>query len=192
MKIVMSVLTTILLAPAANATLAIANITGGGIFMGQTTSNTAWVQDNPYNGDEVNFWTLDGIAGQTLNITVDPINSNGYLLDAGISLYLGEVTELELLYSGFDHAGNFANNTLLATTNTFFPTAGNSASLLDILLTQNGVYTIAVGGEAGFSIGSTYDYTLNLSQVNEVPVPAAAWLFGSALLGLVGAGRKRA
>lgn len=31
----------------------------------------------------------------------------------------------------------------------------------------------------------------NLQEVNEVPVPAAAWLFGSGLLGLAGAARKR-
>jgi len=33
--------------------------------------------------------------------------------------------------------------------------------------------------------------SLNISQVSAVPVPAAVWLFGSALLGMVGVSRKR-
>ncbi|TGD73339.1 hypothetical protein E4634_09905 [Mangrovimicrobium sediminis] len=37
--------------------------------------------------------------------------------------------------------------------------------------------------------GMTYQV---LAEVNAIPVPAAAWLFGSALLGLVGVRRKRA
>lgn len=41
--------------------------------------------------------------------------------------------------------------------------------------------------------GGTATVTLNLAatEVSEVPVPAAAWLFGSALVGLAGVGRKR-
>lgn len=38
---------------------------------------------------------------------------------------------------------------------------------------------------------NTTIYTYQLTQVQEVPVPAAAWLFGSAMVGLVGIGRKR-
>lgn len=38
------------------------------------------------------------------------------------------------------------------------------------------------------TVTQTYNFTANAS---EVPVPAAAWLFGSALVGLVGVGRKR-
>jgi len=38
----------------------------------------------------------------------------------------------------------------------------------------------------GFVLGSGVSYT-----TSAVPVPAAAWLFGSAMLGLVGVGRKR-
>lgn len=48
---------------------------------------------------------------------------------------------------------------------------------------------------AGFTLGSGSNLTyvdISYSLVGSpVPVPAAAWLFGSALLGLVGAGRRR-
>jgi hypothetical protein len=53
-------------------------------------------------------------------------------------------------------------------------------------LFQFGFNTVATGFEAS---GVYYD-NLNFSSA-AVPVPAAAWLFGSALIGLVGVSRKR-
>lgn len=50
------------------------------------------------------------------------------------------------------------------------------------------VYTIAVGGYRNGDWGTTTDgYALTVSQV---PVPGAVWLFGSAMAGLVGFGRR--
>ena len=47
---------------------------------------------------------------------------------------------------------------------------------------------MAVGGPfAGFN----GNFNANLNQLAEVPVPAAVWLFGSGLLGLVGVARRR-
>ncbi len=37
-----------------------------------------------------------------------------------------------------------------------------------------------------------FNYTIAGTELTPVPVPAAAWLFGSALLGLAGVGRRRA
>jgi len=179
-----SLLAALALAPAAQAAIVSGDVTGGGDFYGQVTSNTAWVQDNPFDGDEVNFWTFSATAGNTVSIFVESlVNEMPQMLDAGISLYFGEITEMELLFGGFDHAGNFANNTLVATTNTFFGTAGNNASLVDVLLQYSGIYTIAVGGEAAFSLHDSYGYNMN---VQVVPVPAAVWLLASGLLGLAG------
>lgn len=49
-------------------------------------------------------------------------------------------------------------------------------------------------GGAYDSLGqlSSYDLTLTLTDISPVPVPAAAWLFGSALLGLAVVKRKKA
>ncbi|MEH6591250.1 MAG: VPLPA-CTERM sorting domain-containing protein [Halioglobus sp.] len=44
----------------------------------------------------------------------------------------------------------------------------------------------------GTSVGMFQAGTITLTEVAAVPVPAAAWLFGSALLGLAGVKRKRA
>ncbi|QPK61511.1 hypothetical protein IVG45_11410 [Methylomonas sp. LL1] len=51
------------------------------------------------------------------------------------------------------------------------------------------IYTIFLGGYRNGSWGATDDgYRLTVSQV---PVPGALWLFGSAVLGLIGVHRKR-
>ncbi len=42
-----------------------------------------------------------------------------------------------------------------------------------------------------FSSSSTTSYSMTVSSVSPVPVPAAAWLFGSGLLGLVGVARRK-
>jgi len=47
------------------------------------------------------------------------------------------------------------------------------------------IYSPKLGGD----MWSTSDYSL--TPTSAVPVPAAAWLFGSALVGLAGVGRKR-
>jgi len=41
----------------------------------------------------------------------------------------------------------------------------------------------------GLNIGTVYYLT---GPINPVPIPAAAWLFGTALIGLVGFGRRKA
>ncbi len=51
-------------------------------------------------------------------------------------------------------------------------------------------YTIFLGGYMGGNWNSTTDgYSLTISQV---PVPGAVWLFGSAMAGLIGFGRRKA
>jgi hypothetical protein len=54
----------------------------------------------------------------------------------------------------------------------------------------NGTLTQLINGGVTQSGGNTSGYSFQAVQA--VPVPAAAWLFGSALVGLAGIGRKRA
>ena len=71
----------------------------------------------------------------------------------------------------------------------FTNTGQNYAELIDVVLTspfilqQSFVLTAdAIGADIGFDVST---------QASVVPIPAAAWLFGSALAGLVGVGRLR-
>jgi hypothetical protein len=47
---------------------------------------------------------------------------------------------------------------------------------------------VEVGATAAFQTGG---FNTNISAVSAVPVPAAFWLFGSGLLGMIGIARKR-
>lgn len=67
---------------------------------------------------------------------------------------------------------------------------GATESLSDFFLLA-GVYSLVVGGAAADGVGAgAYGVIASLS-VQPVPVPAAVWLMGSALVGLIGM-RKRA
>jgi hypothetical protein len=175
---------------ASHAALYAGDITAGGSYNGAVTRNDAWAQENPVSGDEVNFWSFTGLAGQRFSVTITSTDNGFDTLDAAISLYRGSLaSEFELILPGFDNDGDFAGLTFLGST-PIFGSAGNDAFLLDFLLPTSGLYTLAIGGESFLSFADSYGYQMQV--VNEVPVPAAAWLFGSALVGLGMARRKRA
>lgn len=69
------------------------------------------------------------------------------------------------------------------------PFANQSAALS--LFLHAGEYTVAIGGNDNTSAGhqAAYTFTVNASPV---PLPAAAYLFGSALLGVTAFGRRKA
>ena len=78
-------------------------------------------------------------------------------------------------------------------------TKGGSQSFIANLLAANAgsfsaQYLLNLS-DADFGAGSTrqnYQLTLNLiGNVTAVPLPGAVWLFGSALLGFVGIGRRK-
>jgi len=78
----------------------------------------------------------------------------------------------------------YNNGTGLATITCSTSACSNSSSF-----TLDYVAVVPQSDPSGLAGG---EYTLHLSGiVNAVPVPAAAWLFGSGLMGLVAAGRRR-
>ena len=81
------------------------------------------------------------------------------------------------------------------TNNLFDTLSGSTASLSftsSLMLLQNQVYTFTYDLTANNPTGTgvTGFSAFDLSP-SPVPVPAAVWLFGSALLGLVGLGRRK-
>jgi len=63
----------------------------------------------------------------------------------------------------------------------------NPSTSFGVNLVAGETYVVRMSNEGG-TIGNNGDYTLNV--LSPVPVPAAAWLFGTALLGMLGFGRK--
>jgi len=97
---------------------------------------------------------------------------NGY--DAGT----GDVTGLRFVDQNLYTPNGYVSGAALQGTSTL-----NSTTFANIGLTP-GTYEWTWGSGA-----SADSYTLN---VGAVPIPAAAWLFGSGLLGLVGVARRKA
>jgi len=158
------------------------DVTGGGSVSGSVTSSNAWVQSNPVDGAEVNFWTLTAQAGDLLSIAV-----TSQQIEFGFSIYQGLVQQLDLLVPGFANDASFGSNIFVAGTPSF---GAAGTSLLNIALPFSGLYTIAVGGE-GFSFEPSFDYDMDVS-VTSVPLPGTFWLMGPALIGLAVARRRRA
>lgn len=80
----------------------------------------------------------------------------------------------------------FSNNVLF----TNMPVNSTSPSLF---LTEvgTGEYSFSVFGQGASEAGAfSLDYSLQI-EVSAVPIPAAAWLFGSGLLGLIGIARRK-
>lgn len=157
------------------------DVSGGGSVSGVVTRDDAWVESNPSDGTEVNFWTLTANAGDTLSVYVSSLD-----IEFGISLYQGLVDDSELLL-GFNNTADFGDNTFVASTPSYTATG---TSLLSIVLLESGTYTLAVGGEDGGHSYGTFAYNMDVN-VAPVPVPAAIWLLVSGLMGM-GVLRRRA
>jgi hypothetical protein len=66
----------------------------------------------------------------------------------------------------------------------------NPGSNFTVQLVAGDDYVVRMSNQGG-TIGDNADYTLNVqSPVSAVPVPAAVWLFGTAMMGLLGLRRK--
>ena len=130
--------------------------------------------------------------------------------NAGYSFENGDYDLIPGLYAGSTNSANeskYWNSELedyepLTNVNSNSPWVnGGSASLaagdavLNLLGLKSGYYMIAVGGSCpdnnangqGCAAGGTRGYQLTITSV---PVPAAVWLFGSALVGLGVTGRR--
>jgi hypothetical protein len=146
-------------------------------------------------------WTaLDLTEAATLTVTVarqsgvtfyppngGPPVVEGDLLTPALSLYAGwETTGPET------HTFNPTGNTSWAGELTYLAHEANPSSLTSITRTFDlaaGRYSLVFGGNpADTTLTGFHGYQATLSTV---PVPAAVWLFGSGIVGLVGLARRR-
>ena len=155
---------------------------------GQNNSSSIVVSSNDNSivatatapGEKVGAFNLDGLGvksnccdsrsigdGETLKITFDTLVNVG-------ELHLRQFEGPDSLLLSWD---------------------GGSMLLDDGTISLNEYRTVNLTGISWFTLtGQNFWTQANLAginNVNAVPVPAAAWLFGSALLGLVGSKRKR-
>lgn len=178
-----------------------------GVYADIDTAKGAWSDASQTNASG---WRHDLDIGLfRSNITgLVTLNAQGILqtgTDFGFTIFKGMSTNTEYNHHGGWNAGNNTqagapNNasrigggiTLTAADIVAYSVGGATPSNLNtisFLAEANQIYTIAIGGYRNGSWGETIDgYKLTVSQV---PVPGAVWLFGSALMGLVGFQRRK-
>lgn len=145
----------------------------------------------------MNMTTANNVGLKYLNISVgdDNLFSGTNLL--AFSIYQGFATGPGL--SGLNYLGSVLANAIGQNIGASILLTGNSLNGAGAA----GEYTIVVGDQGGANGGfdghiklgveanAAALYTTQFSAVSAVPVPAAVWLFGSALAGFIGFGRRK-
>ena len=154
-------------------------------------------------------WTaldLTGLSGSTiLTVTLErgdgPPNLATNNLFPAFSIFSGwETVNSDATNHPWNNTGNISWATNLTyidhVANIGGPNGTDSGTGLDTVFKQYvlapGLYTLNFGGNPSFDLGQTgfHDFSGTLTT-SPVPVPAAAILFGSGLIGLAGALRKK-
>jgi hypothetical protein len=152
--------------------------------------------------------TMDGslIVGGAYSATGGSNLGDATTIDLGTVFANGGTGDVVGTISIFTPAGtgNSASLTAFLPVNNFFTVGGWTLDLSTLNVIQQSVGVLNLSGVGvlsgnGFdatnvdwslSSQSTTSYSMTVSNA-VVPVPAAAWLFGSGLLGLVGIARRR-
>jgi len=115
---------------------------------------------------------VDSITYAFSNVNVQP-GSNGFGVGMHTPSYIGD-WEIDIQY----------DSSPVSILNEILPLGPS---------TYNFDYYVYVVQGAGPVSGGDWDYTLTfeVNELSAVPVPAAVWLFGSGLLGLVGMARRK-
>ncbi len=116
----------------------------------------------------------------------DPVNDNPLILDSGLGIAGSNGTN-----GMADASGNLSGGELLIE---FLvpPFSSNGAFVVFDLTTGNGQVCLFFAG-AGCIPGATQAVVFEGAfELQPIPVPGAVWLFGSALLGMVGLRRRKA
>ena len=146
----------------ADSTTQIAGISSPNVLVG-TTSSTNFSTGGPIFIDFVD--PLTGLPGVTTRV-------GAFSLDVDIA---------PVSFTAFDLAGN-------ALETVFFSVGGDGSADFAGIFRAEGISSVAINDpRADFFAIDNFIF----EPVNPIPVPAAIWLFGTALIGLVGINRRR-
>lgn len=160
-----------------------------------------------YVDPDTHFWKDDGSANPLLNAAnhlarCDDVNNNCANVDTP-DFKLIDLNE-DAAFGASDGSIHYrrdpayevtvvAGNYLFVMADYYLTTAEAAAGIN----TNDGIRNTSVGGHGDYRVTFSSDtLAFNLSgntiTVSQVPVPAAVWLFGSAIVGMVGFGRRKA
>jgi hypothetical protein len=157
---------------------------------GQTTAvitdvNTPVDSTTVGNTDGVVAGFIHDYVFQTVQNTWATVESAVQLSSSTVGSF---ISPLVLQIFRLDSTGAMDPDTLLGSAPVLSDGNGTTRSAkLNILFEIGESYVIRMSNEGG-SLGSNPNYTMKV--ISGVPVPAAVWLFGTALLGLFGFKRK--
>lgn len=151
-----------------------------------------------YDSTSGNF-SANGFSQQFNGMNLDVVDA--FSLTANINSTTGVLTNGLFSIAGEFNLLGFNSGTLLEGTITDFGFGTALGDPLEFLFTAtggdaqglyNGLGGIILGSSSFGGDFSTYTGgSMAVADVGVVPIPAAAWLFGSALLGLIGYNRRR-
>jgi hypothetical protein len=205
-----TMLSAAILATATTAQAVVVNIADNGGF--ETGDFSGWAQ-YPSNGTTQTITTTNPSVGTyagNLNIAVGAGGVNNVLKQERVLDGTGLLSEGDIISYSFDVRGSAADGGVLFLEN--FCETDNFLCGQDLFVinatsewqTVTGNFTLGAGVTAytlqfaavcaainTCTADYYFDNVIINADINAVPVPAAAWLFGSALLGLGGVARKR-
>ena len=164
-------------------------------------SETAMLNYAGFANWDVNNGTVDTVATGTFSIACSGgsaicVDLDGSTSDSGI-LSTKEKFDVGVYILSFDISGNqrgMADDTVEVIFGDYSETFTLASNAPWQTITRNVEVTNSMlDGTLSFENegGDNFGIILDNVSVGVVPIPAAAWLFGSALLGLVGYSRKR-
>lgn len=172
----------------------------------------AWYQDLP---TEAHLWS--DVYGSGIYGSWNPINTSSHVTTSGLALWLGHSPSQTLDFQSFDYAGTNANTGLFANglrvtgfqtqvayfgldalsvygDNLFSSPVPDPTDLFsgmfgtyrsDPIFSNSGRIDVL-----GLNGADYFDFRVDTLTISAVPIPAAVWLFGSAILGLLGLKRR--
>ena len=142
------------------------------------------IQGIDFDNARVNLGAFGGTSNSSPNVVLNadftsPIIINFDLLQSGVGLFNTSIVDAER-FEVFDSADNLLGSVDL------------SANIINFggFISDDGIAK-AVITPISPTNGSIYIDDLIISDVSAIPLPAAVWLFGTALIGLVGFGKRR-
>lgn len=160
-------------------------------------SYSSWDGVDGWHGDAGVVTGITGLmtdfGGATYTYAGTGVNKSARTVDGYTANYDG-YQSLNALYGGASECGD-SNYTCIASLHIYYDAVGNSAmALQDKYRGWDSNYSnpyLHFSDRANDTVGSFLVRALEEKiNVSTVPVPAAAWLFGSALLGFVGFSRR--